>query len=177
MDAPCTFGRTSGTACIRELGPTASTPCACAQRGHVRGVSAALIRPHTRSPHLRLACASFPPTTRSCLPREARTRLGLAATDVDAALGLASPRARPRDRPRSNSASDSAATDFELFSKPFRNPQGSPGRDGRRKRVDLVHDGDSGRGRHSSKYTRTGPSAGAQSGATRVVAVRRHACL
>ena len=26
---PCTFGRTSGTACIRELGPTASTPCDC----------------------------------------------------------------------------------------------------------------------------------------------------
>ena len=116
VDAPCTFGRTSGTACIRELGPTASTPCACAQRGYVRGVSAALIRPHTRSPHLRLACASFPPTTRSCLPREARTRLGLAATDVDAALGLASPRARPRDRPRSSSASGSAATDFEPFS-------------------------------------------------------------
>ena len=53
VDAPCTFGRTSGTACIRELGPTARTPCARAQRGHAQD-------PSLRRQRLRRRCC--PPT-------------------------------------------------------------------------------------------------------------------
>ena len=53
VDAPCTVGRTSGTACIRELGPTARTHCARAQRGHAQD-------PSLRRQRLRRRCC--PPT-------------------------------------------------------------------------------------------------------------------